>query len=162
MSRRKASRCKTLRLVQDRDVSLRVAGLFIDGLSGRVILCVLAEDEGDYAEFVAALGRVLARRIDLRCFAWAIVVTANCRAEWVAADELNAAHRTFRAIRECRQRGPRRNTSSWPKTAPMATAAEPSVVSTKSRNSTRTTPDLCPDRPRQPAPSKWSKVAWCL
>lgn len=59
---------KTLRFLRERELSLRVVDLFVDGLAGRAIVCVLGsdDDDQDYAEVVAALGRDLAMRVELR------------------------------------------------------------------------------------------------
>jgi cell fate regulator YaaT (PSP1 superfamily) len=59
---------KTLCFIRDRQLSLRVVELFVDGLAGRVIVCVLGEEEDtqDYSGAVAELGRLLAMRVELR------------------------------------------------------------------------------------------------
>lgn len=58
----------TLRFIRDRKLALRIVELFIDGLAGRAIVCVLAneDDAEDYSTVAAELGRVLAMRVELR------------------------------------------------------------------------------------------------
>jgi len=57
---------KTLRLIRDRKLSLRVVELFVDGVGGRMTLCVLAEEDEDYKSLVDELSRTVAMKIDLR------------------------------------------------------------------------------------------------
>jgi len=57
---------KTLRLIRDRKLPLRIIELFVQGAGGRVVLFVLADEEENYDHFVDELSRSLSMKVDLR------------------------------------------------------------------------------------------------
>ncbi len=57
---------KTLRLIRDRELPLRIVEIFVDGVGGRMTLCVLADEDEEYTSLVDELSRTLSMKIDLR------------------------------------------------------------------------------------------------